>query len=71
MIQAAILILGALGSFLIARGGRAEFYGFVVAFLGQPFWVVDTWCNGQWGMYLLACWYTCIWGYGAWVRRGG
>jgi len=68
MIQAAILVFGAIGAGLIARGGRAELLGFVVAFLAQPFWLVETFAAGQWGMHLLACWYTCAWGWGAWTR---
>lgn len=70
MIQFAIVITGAIGATLIAAGGRLAAWGFLVALAGQPFWLVETWTAGQWGMYLSACWYTCSWAYGAWVRWG-
>ncbi|MBU1040170.1 MAG: hypothetical protein KKF77_03600 [Proteobacteria bacterium] len=46
--------------------------GFIVALAAQPFWICATWRARprQWGMFAMACWYTLVWGYGAWTQWG-
>lgn len=71
MIQLAIFILGGLGAALIALGGHLAPFGFLAALLAQPLWLIDTWRSRKWGMFAMACWYTVVWGYGAWTNLGG
>lgn len=72
MIQLAIVILGGLGAALIATGGQLALWGFLVALLAQPFWIIATLRARprQWGMLAMAVYYSGVWAYGAWVRWG-
>lgn len=71
MIQAAILILGALGGALYVLGGRFAAAGALVILLGQPCWIIETWRKRQWGMLALSLWWTGVWALGAWKQWGG
>lgn len=70
MIQAAILILGALGGTLHAQGGRLGVIGALIILAGQPCWLIATWRARQWGMQALAIWWTGVWSYYAWAHWG-
>lgn len=38
----------------------------VLGMLGQPFWVVETATNHQWGVLILTLFYAWAWGKGLW-----
>lgn len=63
MIQAAILILSAAAMWLVSGRSRHARLGWMLGLASQPFWLWETWAAGQWGMFLLAVFYT-----GAWAR---
>ena len=41
-------------------------WGFIIGFIGQPFWFYSTWIHDQWGMFLVTCWFTISYGIGIW-----
>jgi hypothetical protein len=69
VIQAAILITGAIGGALYVCGGPA-LLGACITLAGQPFWIVETWRKRQWGMLALSLWWTGVWAFGAWKAWG-
>ena len=63
MIQLAILILGAVGVGLMAISDDAARWGIAFVLAGQPFWIIETRRNRQWGMFALSIWFTLAWGF--------
>lgn len=63
MIQGAILILSAAAMWLVSGRSRPARLGWALGLSSQPFWLWETYTAGQWGMFLLAVFYT-----GAWAR---
>ena len=63
MIQAAILILSAAAMWLVSGRSRHARLGWALGLASQPFWLYATFVADQWGMLLLAVFYT-----GAWAR---
>ena len=59
--QVAIAILGIGAIFLIARKNK---WGFVIGLLSQPFWLITSYLNKQWGVFLLSVIYIGMWTYG-------
>ena len=59
--QVAITILGISAIFLIARKNK---WGFVIGLLSQPFWLLTSYINKQWGVFLLSVIYVGMWAYG-------
>lgn len=54
-----ILGLGALSIyFLTHSGSRNIFYGSIAGLAGEPFWLWSAISNGQWGIAILALWYS-------------
>lgn len=71
MIQAAILVLSGAAAFLATRGTPAALaWGCALGLLGQPFWLVSSWRNRQWGIFVLSLWYLWSWGSGLWLAVG-
>lgn len=76
--QAIILISSCVAIFLIRYGqkhrvDRAAMIGCMIGLVGQPFWLASTALAGQWGMFLVSCWFTLQYldgccGFG-WVSR--
>jgi len=56
--QAMIFILGAVSIWLLSCKGKWQLAGFVVGLLSEPFWMYEVWINKQWGIALLAIWYS-------------
>lgn len=66
MIQAAILILSAVAMWLVSGRSRHARLGWALGLASQPFWLWETWQAGQWGMFLLAVFYSGAWARGLW-----
>lgn len=64
MIQAAILILSAAAMWLVSGRSRHARLGWAIGLVSQPFWLYATWQADQWGMFLLAVFYTGTWARG-------
>jgi nicotinamide riboside transporter PnuC len=62
--QIAIVGFGISSSFLIAQKNK---WGFVLALLAQPFWVIIGITDGSWGVLVLALVYTLSSAYGVFV----
>lgn len=57
IIQACILFCSCFAIGLISTGTYAKL-GFIIGFLGQPFWLYDTFKKKQWGMFVVSLFYT-------------
>lgn len=69
-LQAAILITSAIGATMVALPPISPLhrYGYLLLALAQPLWLFDTARRGQWGMFLVAIFYTGTWVHGALIR---
>lgn len=65
-LQAALLTLSAIAGLLVALPPPGQGWGFVVGLASQPLWFIATWRARQWGMLVLALWYTGAWSVGIW-----
>lgn len=59
--QVAIVFLGSSSIILVAKKNK---WGFVFGLLGQPFWLITSFINHQWGVFLVAIIYTFSWIFG-------
>jgi hypothetical protein len=57
ILQSLLLILSALSIFLISRGQKLELYGFITGLICQPLWLITSYKNKQWGIFILALFY--------------
>lgn len=70
--QIAILVTNAPAIWLVGRLENWKRWGYVLGLLGQPFWFYTTLHNKQYGVFVLAIWYTYAWGqgfYNYWIKR--
>lgn len=68
MIQWIIFIsaCGAIG--LISTKTRFAKWGYLIGFVGQPFWIYDSMKRNQWGIFLVALWFAGCYGYGVYAH---
>ena len=59
--QVGITIFGVGAIVLVARRNR---WGFVLGLISQPFWIITSLINKQWGVLLLSIVYVGSWCYG-------
>ena len=59
--QIGITIFGASAIILVARKNK---WGFVLGLIAQPFWLITSYLNKQWGVFLLSAVYIFSWAYG-------
>lgn len=59
--QFAILLLTPSAILLISKKIK---WGFVLGLISQPFWVITTYINKQWGVLIVSVIYLFIWGFG-------
>jgi len=59
--QFAIPILGTSSIILIAKKNKS---GFVLGLAAQPFWLITSFINQQWGVFIVAIIYTLSWIFG-------
>lgn len=72
MIQFMIAITGLTAIALTQQNKRPDWKKFAPIFglLGQPFWIISTVQTQQWGIFILCCCYTLLWGlglYNSWI----
>jgi len=54
--QVAILIFTSISIWALA--GKHYRAGFIFGICGQPFWIYATFSSHQWGMFIVAIWFT-------------
>lgn len=59
--QIGIAVFGIFAIILVARKNK---WGFVLGLLSQPFWILTSYLNKQWGVFLLSLIYCGSWSYG-------
>lgn len=59
--QIGLIVFGVSAIILVARKNR---WGFVLGLISQPFWIITSLINKQWGVLLLSVVYVGSWGYG-------
>lgn len=59
--QMGITIFGVSAIILVARKNK---WGFVLGLASQPFWLITSYINKQWGVLLLSVVYVGSWAYG-------
>ena len=62
--QVLIVLTGVPASWLIGRLERWKKWGYIIGMAGQPAWFYVTINGEQWGLLLLALWYTYAWAQG-------
>ncbi len=62
-LQIGIAVLSIAAAYLVASTGPWQRWGFVVGLASQPLWIAATWRARQYGILLVALFYT-----GAWVQ---
>ena len=61
MAQIGITVFGVSAIILVARKNK---WGFVLGLVSQPFWLITSYLNKQWGVFFLSAVYVFSWGYG-------
>lgn len=64
LIQVWIVLFGCLAAFLITIKGKHRRMGYIAGLIGQPAWFYTTYTNEQWGVFVLAFFYTYCWARG-------
>jgi nicotinamide riboside transporter PnuC len=59
--QVGITIFGITAVFLVAKKNK---WGFVLGLISQPFWLMTSFLNKQWGIFILSIVYTFTWCFG-------
>lgn len=59
--QIGIAVFGVLAITLVAKKNK---WGFVLGLASQPFWIITSYINKQWGVLLLSVVYVASWAYG-------
>jgi len=70
MAQAWIMLLGGAAIWLTTSSGDLARWGVLLGLISQPFWLVETFRQAQWGMFLLSLFYTFAWGRGVFLAWG-
>ncbi len=67
--QSGIIVFGLIAIVLVAKKNK---WGFVFGLLSQPFWLLTSFINQQWGVFILSIAYTVVWIYGIyeWFYKG-
>jgi nicotinamide riboside transporter PnuC len=59
--QIGITIFGAFAIILVAKKNK---WGFVLGLISQPFWLITSILNKQWGIFILTIVYIFSWAFG-------
>lgn len=59
--QLGISAFGIIAIVLVAKENR---WGFVVGLASQPFWLITSYNNEQWGVFVLCFFYVASWSFG-------
>jgi hypothetical protein len=66
-----IVVFGCAAVWMVGRRESWKKWGYVLGLCSQPAWIYTTWKSEQWGILIVAVWYTYAWGHGAynyWIR---
>ena len=72
IVQVAIAVLSATAIWLVGRLEKWKRWGYIVGLFSQPFWFYSTITTEQWGIFVLAIWYTYCWTqgiYNYWIKK--
>ncbi len=58
ILQIILAILSCISIWLLAGKNSYSKWGFVIGLLNQPLWLYSFYINGQWGMFVVAIWFT-------------
>lgn len=56
-----VAVFGITAIILVAKKNK---WGFVIGLISQPFWLVTSYLNKQWGVFILTVVYVFTWSYG-------
>ena len=59
--QIGITVFGVTAIILVAKKNK---WGFVFGLLSQPFWLLTSFVNNQWGVFILSVVYVFTWSFG-------
>lgn len=59
--QIGVAVFGIIAIVLVAKKNK---WGFVIGLISQPFWLLTSFLNEQWGVFLLTVVYVFSWAYG-------
>jgi len=59
MTQTIILLTSAISIYFLSIP-KLRLCGLVTTLCAQPLWLYDSYNNGQWGIFILSCWYIII-----------
>jgi len=59
--QIGVAFFGIIAIILVARKNK---WGFVFGLASQPFWLLTSYLNKQWGVFFLSIFYVFSWAYG-------
>lgn len=67
--QIGIVVFGLTALILVAKKNK---WGFVIGLISQPFFLITSYINKQWGIFFIAVAYTFVWGFGIyeWFFKG-
>lgn len=71
-VQVAIAVLSGVAMWLVGRIESWKRWGYIIGLCSQPFWFYSTIATEQWGIFVLAIWYTYCWIqgiYNYWVKK--
>ncbi len=57
-----ICVFGGIAIWLVGQKNiERRKWGYIFGFLSQPAWLITTLLNKQWGIFVIALWYTYSW----------
>ena len=59
--QIGIAVFGIIAIILVAQKNK---WGFVFGLISQPFWLISSYINKQWGIFIISIVYAGTWAYG-------
>ncbi|WP_211314808.1 hypothetical protein [Thioalbus denitrificans] len=68
LIQLGMTLFSGAAIWMVGRPEPWSRWGYLVGLVGQPFWFAAAVQSGQWGLFLITCWFTYAWGQGVWLR---
>lgn len=63
--QIGVTVFGVTAIILVSRNNR---WGFVIGLISQPFWLLTSLLNKQWGVFILTLFYVFSWSYGIYQK---
>jgi len=54
---------------LVSTEARVRRIGLTIGLIGQPAWLLSSFLHAQWGIALVAMWWTMFYAWGLWTHR--